>query len=369
MDFRISAKIPDYPFRIGPSQRGLVLGSCFAAHVGGWLRDGKMPVSVNPFGVQYNPTSIVRTLDRLVSGQPFGEDELFEHDGLWHSPLHHGDFSGPDKKTVLERIERARIDGAGALEKADYLLLTFGTAWVYERQGRVVANCHKLPASTFTRRRMTVAETVELLAERIASRPALRVILTVSPVIHRGDGLTENQLSKSSLIVAAHELTDRFPEQVHYFPAYEIVTGELRDYRFYADDMCHPSPQAVAYVRERFAETLLSPDAAELIAAAGELKKRWPIGRCIPIRRNMPVLGPECGKKRNRCNNGTKTPISGKNCGFLAKFARLAASSANRPRASGRRPSPPGGRRNTLQAFRIPLPQAVAEKQQIHFNE
>ena len=273
MDFRISAKIPDYPFRIGPSQRGLVLGSCFAAHVGGWLRDGKMPVSVNPFGVQYNPTSIVRTLDRLVSGQPFGEDELFEHDGLWHSPLHHGDFSGPDKKTVLERIERARIDGAGALEKADYLLLTFGTAWVYERQGRVVANCHKLPASTFTRRRMTVAETVELLAERIASRPALRVILTLSPVLHRGDGLTENQLSKSSLIVAAHELTDRFPEQVHYFPAYEIVTGELRDYRFYADDMCHPSPQAVAYVRERFAETLLSPDAAELIAAAGELKK------------------------------------------------------------------------------------------------
>lgn len=273
MDFRILVDIPVLPFRIGPTHQGLVLGSCFAAHIGGWLRDGKMPVCVNPFGVLYNPASIAQALERLASGRPFGEDELFEHNGLWHSFRHHGDFSGPDRETTLANINHALTDGATALKGADYLILTLGTAWVYERQGRVVANCHKLPAREFTRRRLPVAEMVGMLAEQIDRWPGKRVILTVSPVIHRGDGMVENQLSKSSLIVAAHELASRFPGRVHYFPAYEIVTGELRDYRFYAEDMCHPSPLAVEVVRERFAGTLLSPEARELMAEAAVLRR------------------------------------------------------------------------------------------------
>lgn len=273
MDFRIPVEIPPYPFRIGPSDRGLVLGSCFAAHIGGWLWSGKMPVCVNPFGVLYNPASIAQALERLASGRPFGEDELFEHNGLWHSFEHHGDFSGPDRDATLANINHALTDGAAALTKADYLMLTLGTAWVYEWQGKVVANCHKLPAREFTRRRLSVAEMVELLAEQIDRWPEKRVFLTVSPVIHRGDGMVENQLSKSSLIVAAHELVSRFPERVFYFPAYEIVTGELRDYRFYAEDMCHPSPLAVGVVRERFAEGLLSPEAMALVADAAELRR------------------------------------------------------------------------------------------------
>lgn len=273
MDFRIPVEIPPYPFRIGPSDRGLVVGSCFAAHIGGWLRSGKMPLCVNPFGVLYNPASISQALERLASGRPFGEDELFEHNGLWHSFGHHGDFSGQDRETTLAKINHALTDGAAALTKADYLMLTLGTAWVYEWQGKVVANCHKLPAREFTRRRLSVAEIVGMLAEQIDRWPEKRVILTVSPVIHRGDGMVENQLSKSSLIVAAHELVSRFPERVSYFPAYEIVTGELRDYRFYAEDMCHPSPLAVGVVRERFAEGLLSPEAVSLVADAAELRR------------------------------------------------------------------------------------------------
>lgn len=273
MDFRIPVEIPPYPFRIGPSDRGLVVGSCFAAHIGGWLRGGKMPVCVNSFGVLYNPASISQALERLASGRPFGEDELFEHNGLWHSFGHHGDFSGQDRETTLAKINHALTDGAAALTKADYLMLTLGTAWVYERQGRVVANCHKLPAREFTRRRLSVAEMVGMLAEQIDRWPRKKVILTVSPVIHRGDGLMENQLSKSSLIVAAHELVSRFPERVFYFPAYEIVTGELRDYRFYAEDMCHLSPLAVGVVRERFAQGLLSPEAVALVADAAELRR------------------------------------------------------------------------------------------------
>lgn len=273
MDFRIPVEIPPYPFRIGPSDRGLVLGSCFAAHIGGWLREGKMPVCVNPFGVLYNPASIAQALERLASGRPFGEDELFEHNGLWHSFGHHGDFSGKDRETTLANINHALTDGATALKRADYLMLTLGTAWVYERQGKVVANCHKLPAQEFKRRRLSVAEMVGMLAEQIDRWPKKKVILTISPVIHRGDGLVENQLSKSSLIVAAHELVSRFPERVHYFPAYEIVTGELRDYRFYAEDMCHPSPLAVEVVRERFAEALLTPEARELMTEAAVLRR------------------------------------------------------------------------------------------------
>lgn len=273
MDFRIPVEIPPYPFRIGPSDRGLVLGSCFAAHIGGWLRDGKMPVCVNPFGVLYNPASISQALERLASGLPFGEGKLFEHNGLWHSFGHHGDFSGPDRDATLTNINHALTEGAAALTKADYLMLTLGTAWVYERQGKVVANCHKLPAREFTRRRLSVAEMVGMLAEQIGRWPEKRVILTVSPVIHRGDGLMENQLSKSSLIVAAHELVSRFPERVHFFPAYDIVTGELRDYRFYAEDMCHPSPLAVEVVRERFAEALLTPEARELMTEAAVLRR------------------------------------------------------------------------------------------------
>lgn len=273
MDFRIPVEIPPYPFRIGPSERGLVVGSCFAAHIGGWLRGGKMPVCVNPFGVLYNPASISQALERLASGRPFGENELFEHNGLWHSFGHHGDFSGQDRETTLAIINHALTDGAAALTKADYLMLTLGTAWVYEWQGKVVANCHKLPAREFTRRRLSVAEMVGMLAEQIDRWPRKKVILTVSPVIHRGDGLMENQLSKSSLIVAAHELVSRFPERVFYFPAYEIVTGELRDYRFYAEDMCHLSPLAVGVVRERFAQGLLSPKAVALVADAAELRR------------------------------------------------------------------------------------------------
>lgn len=273
MDFRTPVAIPRYPFRIGPAQRGLVLGSCFALHIGEWLREGKLPVCVDPFGISYNPASIARTLERLESGRRFGPDELFEHNGLWHSPLHHGDFSGPDPKLVLERINRAAADGAEALRTADYLILTFGTAWVYERGGEIVANCHKLPAREFVRRRMAVAEIVERLAGRIERWPEKRVILTVSPVIHRGDGLAENQLSKSALIVAAHELAERFPDRVYYFPAYEIVTGELRDYRFYAEDMCHPSAVATAYVRERFAAAWLSPEAVRLVAEVHGLRR------------------------------------------------------------------------------------------------
>lgn len=273
MEFRTTVEIPAYPFRIEPEHTGLALGSCFAAHIGGWLRDGKLPVVVNPFGALYNPAGIAQAVERLDSGRAFEAAELFEHNGLWHSALHHGDFSGTDREAVLETINRTLAEGTQTLRQADYLLLTLGTAWVYEQRGEIVANCHKLPAREFVRRRMETTEIVDRLAACIEQRPEKHWILTVSPVIHRGDGLIENQLSKATLIVAAHELIRRFPERVHYFPAYEILTGELRDYRFYTDDMCHPSPVAISCIRERFSAELLAPKSVRLLAAVDELHR------------------------------------------------------------------------------------------------
>lgn len=273
MKFNIPVDICEFSFNISPDRAGLVMGSCFAEHIGGWLRQGKMPVGVNPFGVLYNPASLAAALERLDSARPFTFDDLFEHNGLWHSSMHHGSFSGAERSHVLSAINEALEAGVRQWRQSEYLLLTLGTAWVYDRDGQVVANCHKLPAREFRRRRMSVAEVVEALSACFEKHPRKQVGLTVSPVIHRGDGLVENQLSKSTLVVAAHELAARFPGRVHYFPAYEIVTAELRDYRFYADDMCHPSELAIRYVQERFAETVLTPESRELVATAEALRQ------------------------------------------------------------------------------------------------
>lgn len=233
------------------------------------MQQAKLPVTINPFGILFNPATIASTLDRLRCSTPFSEQDMIIHNGLWISLAHHGRFSSTDRSETLADINQALVQGTQALEQADYLILTLGTAWIYRYKatGEVVANCHKLPASAFERRRLTPDEIVNALEG--ALRPHLnnkQVFLTVSPVRHAGDGLVENQLSKSSLIVAAGELCERHPESIHYFPAYEIVMDELRDYRFYQADMMHPSEVAIQYIWERFAESALTPACRTLIS-------------------------------------------------------------------------------------------------------
>lgn len=257
MKLQTEVEIPQYPFRIDHTQTGLMLGSCFATNIGGWLAEGKMPLVVNPFGVLYNPLSIARALEVLRGRGEFVAEDLFQWNGLWHSPMHHGSFSSTDQDQTLADINRSLNTGRKALAEARYVALTLGTAWVYEQHSTVVANCHKQPASAFTRRRATVPEIVEHLGEHIARRPNTHWIVTVSPVIHLSDGLVENQISKSTLVLAADALCSKYAN-VHYFPAYEIVTSELRDYRFYDRDMSHPADLAIEHIRERFARALVS---------------------------------------------------------------------------------------------------------------
>ena len=261
------------------SHRLMLLGSCFATHIGARLAGAGFRCDVNPYGVLYNPLSIDAALREMMAGKVYTRADLRFHQGLWHSPMHHGDFSSPSPEEALRRINGRLRRAAGEVDGLDWLLLTWGTAWVYEdrRTGRVAGNCHKLPEKEFLRRRLSVdeiaADAVSLLTGLLARNPRLKVVLTVSPIRHVRDGLHANQLSKATLLLAAERLEVAFPDRVYYFPAYELVLDELRDYRFYADDLAHPSDLAVRYVWERFTQWCLDPGALRLMAAHEDIRK------------------------------------------------------------------------------------------------
>lgn len=241
------------PVSISHTDRALCIGSCFAEQMGTRLERLKFPTLVNPFGIVFNPISIGKSLERLLSGGGFAADDLVENQGLWHSFEHHGRFSQTDKTAAIEHINHSFSAAKEFLSKANRLVLTLGTAYFFtlKKTGEVVANCHKLPAGEFERRRLDVPEIVAALLpifEKLkAELPALEIIVTVSPVRHLRDGLVENQRSKASLLLALEKIVQQLPF-VHYFPAYEIQLDDLRDYRFYADDMAHPSQVATDYI-------------------------------------------------------------------------------------------------------------------------
>ena len=282
MKFRTEIEIAPLAARIGYRHRIVSLGSCFAETVARRLADAKFRIVANPTGVLFHPLSVADTLRALLGQRPVRREEL-QHDGaLWFHYDFHGDFSEHDPACALERMNAARRRGAEALAAADFVLVTFGTAWVYEHEGRAVANCHRQPAAAFVRRRLTVEEVVAACAPLFEGPLAAKqIVLTVSPVRHVGDGLAGNALSKAVLRVAAAELEARCAN-VCYFPSFEILTDDLRDYRFYGDDLVHPSAQAVAYVWEKFAAAALDDEAqrllpeVEAIAAAARHRPRRP---------------------------------------------------------------------------------------------
>lgn len=265
MKFRTEIEITSLGVKIGYENRVLALGSCFAAHIARKLAGAKFRVAENPSGILFNPLSIAAAIRSYADPAPVTRGELGFDGEVWHHFGFHGDFSAPTADEALQKMNAARQAGADALRTADRIVLTFGTAWVYERQSEAVANCHRRPAAEFTRRRLGVDEIVTAFADLMAGPLGGReVILTVSPVRHLGDSLAGNAVSKAALRLAAEELAERFPD-VHYFPAYEILNDDLRDYRFYADDLVHPSPQAVEYVWEKFSATVLSEQARRLL--------------------------------------------------------------------------------------------------------
>ena len=241
----------------------LLLGSCFTDEIGGRLQAAGFDVLCNPFGTLYNPLSIVACLERAVENRLMEDNDLMRHDGLWHSWLHHSRFSHSDKDVCLARCNEAVGQTYSFLKRKPLLIVTLGTAWVYYYQGRVVANCHKVPPRQFERRRLNVGEIVSAW-QPLMERLACAVLFTVSPIRHLADGAHGNQLSKATLLLAVDALTEVLP-QAGYFDSYELLMDEMRDYRFYARDMCHPSEVAVDIVWERFREAYMSADTREQV--------------------------------------------------------------------------------------------------------
>ncbi len=248
-----------------------MIGSCFADNIGQAMRQRCFPVTVNPFGTVYNPLSIAQSLQRLHTAQPFTEDELVKSGDLYTTFFHHGKFSDGNKKRFLETANEALLKGAEVWHKAGFIILSLGTAYVYrlKENEMVVNNCHKIPATDFIRTMLTVDETVAALLPLIKDSGA-QWILTVSPIRHWKDGAHGNQLSKATLLLAMDRLLN-LCKNVQYFPAYEIMMDELRDYRFYADDMLHPSSLAINYIWQRFAEVALTEETKMILPEVGKI--------------------------------------------------------------------------------------------------
>lgn len=235
----------------------VILGSCFADNMGQKMVDLGFDVCLNPFGTLYNPVSVCNSVARLTSGIPFSKDECVQMGagaGLVCSFSHHTSFARRTEDEFLQVANASLKEASLRWKAASKVIITLGTAWIYEylRSGETVSNCLKIDAKEFSRRRLSVRETATLLMNMIARHPEKEFMFTVSPIRHFKDGAHGNQISKSTLLLALDEVLAKFPERCEYFPAYEIVLDELRDYRFYAADMIHPSDQTVDYLWSRF---------------------------------------------------------------------------------------------------------------------
>lgn len=251
-------QIPASSWKIGYDDQILLMGSCFADSMCAKLHEHYFRVEGNPFGVLYNPASIAMAIEMARKSQTIEDKDLVEHGGLWHSMAHHGVFSDIDMAIVLDKCNGSIVALRQALENATVITITFGTAWVYEYAGKVVGNCHKIPANQFVRRRMTVEEIVATWQPLVEAMPDKKWLFTVSPIRHVKDGLHENHINKGILLQAVEQLTKQ--SGCSYFPAYEIMLDELRDYRYYAEDMVHPSSMAVEYIWQRLVETYMTAD-------------------------------------------------------------------------------------------------------------
>lgn len=240
-----------------------MLGSCFSENISSKLKSYRFKVCSNPTGILYNPFSIASALDRIISGTPYSERDLFHHQGYWHSFDHHSRFSGPSPELALKLINDNLTEAHQLMQHTDICILTAGTSYTFtdNSTGKVVANCHKMPQQLFKRTceqsQKTYQEWKSLFHRVNQQYPSMRFILTISPVRHYPADPRANQLSKSNLVSALYQLENDFPN-VFYFPSFEIMMDELRDYRFYTTDMTHPNETAIEYIWERFLESCIS---------------------------------------------------------------------------------------------------------------
>jgi hypothetical protein len=271
MKFRTEIDVRKAAHYIGYEKPILMLGSCFTDNIGAKFKKYLFNISVNPFGVTFNPLSIQRGIKQLLSKEEYLPEDLLLFNDLYFSFNHYTKFSDPDKTVALSKINKEFFAAKKILHNAGTLILTFGSAFVYELKetGEVVNNCHKFPASKFNRRLLAVEEIVtcysKMIEELQSLNPDLKILFTVSPVRHIKDGLIENQRSKSALLLSVRDLENQFSGTCSYFPAYEIMMDDLRDYRYYDADLLHPNDQAIDYIWGKFIESMLNKSTNDII--------------------------------------------------------------------------------------------------------
>jgi hypothetical protein len=269
-------------------QKIILTGSCFTEHIGHHLSDMKFDILQNPNGILFDPLSVADSLISYLKPDLYRVEDLFLYNELWQSWKHHGLYSGMNQQSVLDKINQSQQAAHSFLKKADWLIITLGSAFAYllKEQNKMVANCHRAPATWFTKKLLSVEEILAVLDEAMHRlfdiNSQLQIVYTISPVRHIRDGVIENNRSKARLIEVAHQLVSKF-NRTYYFPAYELVIDILRDYRFYDKDLVHPNYMATNYVVEHFMEYYVHPDARML---AEEIRK-------LQISRRHRALHPE----------------------------------------------------------------------------
>lgn len=284
MDFRTKIDIPKQNFEIDYNSKILLLGSCFTTQIGEILQDYKFYTFVNPFGVLYNPYSIRNSIEFLTTDKEFTNKDIIQTNPTdkaspkkYASFFHHSSFARLSKEEFLENANEHLRKASQFLKAADTVIITLGTSWIYKlkENGMVVSNCHKRLSNEFTRERMTTSQVKQALENIINMLPDKKIIFTVSPIRHFKDGAHQNTISKATLQLAIEEVTEKYnTSKICYFPSYEIIIDELRDYRFYAEDMVHPSDVAVKYIFERFKETFIPESQYEQMRQNLKITKR-----------------------------------------------------------------------------------------------
>jgi len=265
MNLRTTFDITPSPHKIDHQSKLLAMGSCFATMIGKHMKERKYDLLVNPFGTVFNPLSVFALLDNSISGKEPSSQELIQHQEKWIHYQYHSSISADTEEELLSQIQKLHNITHRYLREASHLIITLGTAFIYEHKAllRPVTNCHKQPSGLFTKRILNINEMAEsfgLLYERIKGiNPNIHIILTVSPVRHVKDGIPENQLSKSLLRVLVDQLIQH-RSNVLYFPSYELMMDDLRDYRFYKEDLIHPTDQAELYIFNKFEETYIASE-------------------------------------------------------------------------------------------------------------
>ena len=279
MDFHLEFTPKPFTTKINHQQKMLLIGSCFTENMGAKLKQHKFSVLENPNGILFNPISITKSIELYIANKKYTTEELFYQNECWNSWQHHSRFSHPGKEQCLQAINQSQQQAHGFLKDADWVVITLGSAFAYTLRGSadaisagiagdVVANCHKVPTDKFDKKLLGVDEVTtalqQMLDKLLAFNAKIKVIFTISPVRHLRDGFIENNRSKAALIQAVSLLADG-QQNIFYFPAYELVIDDLRDYRFYAEDMVHPNYAATNYVWEKFVTACIDEPSQKLM--------------------------------------------------------------------------------------------------------